>query len=140
LDLLTSSFSFALTLAMFLFYGFAYVDNLAWGFTANAIVAALFFFGLIVFASDLLSMPFSVYDTFVIEEKYGFNKTTPKTFVLDTIKGWLLGAVNRRRFAGAYYFHLSDNAKYVLDLCVDSDFGLYNFYGHVLFQPHCAAV
>ena len=91
--LLTSSFSFALTLAMFLFYGFAYVDNLAWGITANAIVAALFFFGLIMFASDLLSMPFSVYDTFVIEEKYGFNKTTPKTFVLDTIKGWLLGAL-----------------------------------------------
>lgn len=91
--LLTSSFSIALTLAMFLFYGFAYVDNLAWGFTANAIIAALFFFGLIMFASDLLSMPFSVYDTFVIEEKYGFNKTTPKTFVLDTIKGWLLGAL-----------------------------------------------
>jgi STE24 endopeptidase len=91
--LLTSSFSFTLTLAMFLFYGFAFVDNLAWGFTANAIVAALFFFGLIMFASDLLSMPFSVYDTFVIEEKYGFNKTTPKTLVLDTIKGWLLGAV-----------------------------------------------
>ncbi len=91
--LLTSSFSFTLTLAMFLFYGFAFVDNLAWGFTANAIVAALFFFGLIMFASDVLSMPFSVYDTFVIEEKYGFNKTTPKTFLLDTIKGWLLGAV-----------------------------------------------
>ena len=51
------------------------------------------FFGLIMFASDLLSMPFSVYDTFVIEEKYGFNKTTPKTFVLDTFKGWLLGAL-----------------------------------------------
>jgi STE24 endopeptidase len=91
--LISSSFSFALTLAMFLFYGFAFVDNLAWGFTANAIVAALFFFGLIMFASDLLSLPFSVYDTFVIEEKYGFNKTTPKTFVFDTIKGWLLGAV-----------------------------------------------
>jgi len=91
--LLTSSFSFALTLAMFLFYGFAFVDNLAWGFTVNAIVAALFFFGLIMFASDILSLPFSVYDTFVIEEKYGFNKTTPKTFVLDTIKGWLLGAL-----------------------------------------------
>ena len=91
--LLSSSFSFALTLAMFLFYGFAFVDNLAWGITANAIVAALFFFGLIMFASDILSMPFSVYDTFVIEEKYGFNKTTPKTFVLDTIKGWLIGAL-----------------------------------------------
>jgi len=91
--LISSSFSFALTLAMFLFYGFAFVDNLAWGFTASAILAALFFFGLIMFASDLLSLPFSVYDTFVIEEKYGFNKTTPKIFVFDTIKGWLLGAV-----------------------------------------------
>jgi len=46
-----------------------------------------------MFVSDILSLPFSVYDTFVIEEKYGFNKTTPKTFVLDTIKGWLLGAL-----------------------------------------------
>ncbi|KAF0237335.1 MAG: hypothetical protein FD181_1901 [Prolixibacteraceae bacterium] len=91
--LLTSSFSFALTLAMFLFFGFAFVDNLVWGFTENAIVAALFFFGLIMFASDLINMPFSIYDTFVIEEKYGFNKTTPKTFAFDSIKGWLLGAV-----------------------------------------------
>ncbi len=91
--LLSSSFSFALTLAMFLFFGFAFVDSLAWGLTANAIVAALFFFGVIMFASGILSIPFSVYDTFVIEEKYGFNKTTPKTFVLDTIKGWLIGGL-----------------------------------------------
>jgi STE24 endopeptidase len=91
--LLSSSFSFALTLAMFLFYGFAFVDSLVWGFTSSAILAALFFFGLIMFASDILSIPFSAYGTFVIEEKYGFNKTTPKTFVLDTIKGWLIGAL-----------------------------------------------
>jgi STE24 endopeptidase len=91
--LFSSSFSFALTLAMFLFLGFAFVDSLAWGVTANAILAALFFFGLIMFASDILSIPFSIYDTFVIEEKYGFNKTTPKTFVFDTLKGWLIGAL-----------------------------------------------
>jgi STE24 endopeptidase len=91
--LFSSSFSFALTLAMFLFFGFAFVDSLAWGVTANAILAALFFFGLIMFASDILSIPFSIYDTFVIEEKYGFNKTTPKTFVFDTLKGWLIGAL-----------------------------------------------
>ncbi len=92
-ELISGSFSFAVTLAMFLFYGFAFVDSLAWGITSNAIIAALFFFGLIMFASGLLGIPFSLYDTFVIEEKYGFNKTTPKTFVLDTIKGWLLGAL-----------------------------------------------
>ena len=46
-----------------------------------------------LFASQILSLPFSVYGTFVIEEKYGFNKTTPKTFVLDILKGWLLAIV-----------------------------------------------
>ncbi|HCE58002.1 MAG TPA: peptidase M48 [Prolixibacteraceae bacterium] len=91
--MISETFSFAVTLAMFLFAGFAFVDSLAWGFTANAILAALIFFGLLMFASDVLQTPFEVYDTFVIEEKYGFNKTTPKIFVFDKIKGWLLGAV-----------------------------------------------
>lgn len=91
--MISETFSFVVTLAMFLFAGFAFVDSLAWGFTANAILAALIFFGLLMFASDVLQTPFEVYDTFVIEEKYGFNKTTPKIFVLDKIKGWLLGAV-----------------------------------------------
>ncbi len=91
--LITGTFSFALTLAMFLFYGFALVDGWAWGYTANAILAALIFFGILMFASDVIQTPFSVYDTYVIEEKYGFNKTSPKTFVLDKIKGWLLGAL-----------------------------------------------
>jgi STE24 endopeptidase len=78
---------------MFLFFGFAFVNNLAWGFTSNAILAALIFFGIIMFASDLLGIPFSAYHTFVIEEKYGFNKTTPKTFVFDIIKGWIINAI-----------------------------------------------
>jgi STE24 endopeptidase len=91
--LISDSFSVAVTLAMFLFYGFAFVDNLAWGMTANAILAALIFFGLIMFTSNVLEIPFSVYDTFKIEEKYGFNKTTPKTFVSDIVKGWMVGGI-----------------------------------------------
>ncbi len=91
--ILTSCFSFAITLSMFLFFGFALVDGWAWSFTENAILAALIFFGILMFASDIINTPFSVYDTFKIEEKYGFNKTTPKTFVLDKLKGWLIGAV-----------------------------------------------
>lgn len=91
--MITGTFSFLILLAMFVFYGFAFVDSLAWDLTSKAIIAALVFFGIIMLASDLLNMPFSVYDTFVIEEKYGFNKTTPKTFVLDHLKGWILGAV-----------------------------------------------
>jgi STE24 endopeptidase len=91
--MITGTFGFILILAMFLFYGFAYVDSLVWSVTSNAIWAALLFFGILMFASDILNIPFSIYDTFVIEEKYGFNKTTPKTFVFDKIKGWLLGAL-----------------------------------------------
>ena len=91
--IITGSFSFAITLSMFLFYGFALVDKWAWQISANAILAALAFFGILMFASDLINTPFSVYGTFRIEEKYGFNKTTPRIFVLDKIKGWLIGAL-----------------------------------------------
>ncbi|MFW5699610.1 MAG: M48 family peptidase, partial [Bacteroidota bacterium] len=90
---LTSTFSLILILLMLFFEGFAFVDSLARQVADSPVVIALVFFGILMFASDLLSTPFSVYDTFVIEEKFGFNKTTPKTFVLDKLKGWLLGAI-----------------------------------------------
>jgi len=92
-SMFSSSFSFALILFMFLFSGFAWVNNWALSVTANPILTALTFFGILMLASDLLTTPFSVYDTFVIEEKFGFNKTTPKIFVLDKLKGYLLGVV-----------------------------------------------
>ncbi|WP_139854962.1 M48 family metallopeptidase [Aequorivita sinensis] len=91
--LLTSTISLIATLLFFFFDGFAYVDNLARSISNNEILIALVFFGIIMIASDILSTPFSYYSTFVIEEKYGFNKTTRKTFFLDKLKGWLMGAV-----------------------------------------------
>src|SRR4030042_3084488 len=90
---ITSSFSFMLILGMLLFGGFSYVDNWVRSFTEHPILLALLFFGILAIASDILNLPFAVYDVFVIEEKFGFNKTTPRTFILDKIKGWLLGAV-----------------------------------------------
>ncbi len=91
--LISGGFSFLLVLFMILFYGFAFVNKLAWNLTSSPIFAALIFFGIILLASDILTLPLSVYHTFVIEEKYGFNKTKPRTFVLDKIKGWLLSAI-----------------------------------------------
>ncbi|WP_340114216.1 M48 family metallopeptidase [Maribellus mangrovi] len=91
--MLTSSFSMAITLGMFLFYGFALVDGWVWDITSSAILAAIIFFGILMFASDLINLPFSVYDTFKIEQKYGFNTTTPKTFIFDKLKGWVVSAV-----------------------------------------------
>ena len=78
------------TLLFFIFEGFAFVDHIARSFSDNAIVITLIFFGIIMFASDILSLPFSYYATFVIEEKFGFNKTSKKTFAFDKIKGWLM--------------------------------------------------
>lgn len=53
----------------------------------------LFFFGILFIVSDILSTPFSVYNTFVIEEKYGFNKSTVKLFVMDKLKGYVLAII-----------------------------------------------
>ena len=58
-------------------------------FSFQFIHTGLFFLVLFV-VSDIISLPFTCYNTFVIEEKYGFNKTTVNTFVLDKIKGYIL--------------------------------------------------
>jgi STE24 endopeptidase len=70
--------------------GFAFLDNWIRQYTDNPILLALMFFGILGFIADFLGTPFSVYATFVIEERFGFNKTTVKTFILDKLKGWLL--------------------------------------------------
>jgi STE24 endopeptidase len=88
-----SSFNFIIILLMLLLGGFAYVDSLAREVSSNPIIVALVFFGILMFASDLINTPFGIYDTFIIEEKFGFNKTTPKTFISDKFKGWVLGGI-----------------------------------------------
>ena len=91
--ILTSTFSLVITLLFFLLDGFEFVDNIARSYSDNPIIIALIFFGIIMIGSDFISTPFSYYKTFVIEEKFGFNKTTHKTFIFDKIKGWLMMAV-----------------------------------------------
>lgn len=89
----SSTFSTLLVLLMFVFGGFAVVDNIAGSFTDNLIFKGLIFFGILAIGSDILNTPFSIYHTFVIEQKFGFNKTTPKTFIFDKIKGLLLSVI-----------------------------------------------
>lgn len=83
----SSLFSLILTLGFLVFDGFEIVDNLARKYSDNTIIIGLLFFGIIIIASDIITTPFSYYKTFVIEEGFGFNKMTKKTFVLDKIKG-----------------------------------------------------
>lgn len=89
----TDTYSLALLLLMLFLGGFAWLDSFIRQYTENHVLMALLFFGALGFASDILSLPFSIYRTFVIEEKFGFNKTTVKTFITDKLKGWLLGLI-----------------------------------------------
>jgi STE24 endopeptidase len=87
---ITSLFSLITTLLFFFLNGFSIVDEIARGFSNNIIIITLIFFGIIIIGSDIISIPFSLYKTFVIEEKFGFNKSTKKLFFLDKIKGLLM--------------------------------------------------
>lgn len=89
----SSTFSIALTLVFLMFGGFEYVDGLARRFSENPIIIALLFFGIIMLASDIISAPFAYYRTFVIEERFGFNKTSKKTFWMDKLKGLVMMAI-----------------------------------------------
>src|ERR1017187_2143309 len=91
--IITSIFNLCLMLVMLFCHGFAYVDNLVSNYTGTPIFTALLFFGILALAMDLLSMPFSLYSTFVIEERFGFNKTTAKTYIMDKIKGLFIGLI-----------------------------------------------
>lgn len=92
-SLITSSVSFVLIIAMLLMGGFGILDNFIRQYTENSILSALLFFGIIGFVFDLIMTPFAVYDTFVIEQKFGFNTTSVKTFIFDKIKTWLLAII-----------------------------------------------
>ncbi|NTW49913.1 MAG: M48 family metallopeptidase [Chlorobiales bacterium] len=83
-------------ITLFLFWflgGFDFVDQVvrSWGY--GSIVTGLAYIGVLVAAQGVLSYPFSLYHTFVLEEKFGFNKTTLSTFILDQIKGLALGVL-----------------------------------------------
>ena len=89
----SAAFSFVLSVGMLLGGGFGWFDDLLRQYIDNDVVLALTFFGILMLASDLITLPFQLYATFVIEERYGFNKTTISTFFLDKRKGYLLAGL-----------------------------------------------
>jgi STE24 endopeptidase len=92
-EIIHSTFSLAILLVFWTLGGFGWLDGIARGLISAEIPAGLVFLGLLFVGHTLIHLPFSIYDTFVIEEKFGFNKTTPKTFAIDQFKGLLLAAV-----------------------------------------------
>lgn len=89
-----------ITLSFILLGGFAWLDGIVDGWFGGTIPRGIAYGALLALGGTLLSIPFSIYSTFVIEEKYGFNKTTPKTFVLDIVKNLgLMAAIGMPIFA-----------------------------------------
>jgi len=87
---ISSIYSLLILLLFFYFDGFLILDNYCRLLFDSELIISLSFFGIIYFGNDLLSIPFSIYHTFIIEEKFGFNKTTKKTYIIDKLKSWLL--------------------------------------------------
>jgi len=90
LSLWSSTLNLAVIIVMLVAGGFALVDNIARSMSGNNIIISLTFFGIIGIASELINLPFSWYDTFVIEKKFGFNTMTRHTFITDQIKSWFI--------------------------------------------------
>jgi len=88
-----SSFNFLFILAIFFLGGFGWLDTLLRNFTNKPIPLTLLFFGVLLLVSDLVTLPFQWYRTFVIEEKYGFNTTKAKIFITDKLKTYLIAAI-----------------------------------------------
>ena len=86
----TSSFDLIVILLVIFLGLFNTIDLWLRDFGFSPIISGLIFFGVLFFIQDIVSTPFSLYRTFVIEEKFGFNKTTPKTYILDKLKSYLL--------------------------------------------------
>jgi STE24 endopeptidase len=89
----SSTVNLAVIIIMIAAGGFAFADDLARDISQNPVIVALVFFLMIGLASDFINLPFSWYDTFVIEKKYGFNKMTRRTFITDRLKSWLLALI-----------------------------------------------
>ncbi|NTV47848.1 MAG: M48 family metallopeptidase, partial [Chlorobiales bacterium] len=111
-------------IVLFLFWflgGFNFVDQIVRGLGYGSIVTGLVYIGILIVAQGALSFPFSLYHTFVLEEKFGFNKTTLGTFMVDQIKGIVLGVVlGAPLLAGILWFfdHVGPSAWLWCWLCL----------------------
>lgn len=91
--LVNDTFSTFTTILFIFFGGFNLVDKWVQTLSENSTVQGLLFFGVLMSAASLLSIPFSYYQTFVIEEKFGFNKSSKGTFFKDLLKNGVLSLI-----------------------------------------------
>lgn len=91
--MVTGVFDLCVMLAFWFVGGFNLLDKFIRAFGYGTIVNGLLFIGFLLLAKMVISLPFSLYSTFVIEERFGFNRTTPMVFVADLFKGLALSII-----------------------------------------------
>lgn len=111
-SLIVNSFTFFLLLVFWFSGGFNWLDQVVRGWNFAPLMNGLLYIGILLFASNILTLPFSIYRTFIIEERFGFNRTTPHTYILDQLKGLslilllggplLAGILALFQYAGSY--------------------------------------
>ena len=89
-SLISDLVSTLVTLAIFAFGGFGLFDAAARAVSGHPVVQALVFWGIFYLLSWVISIPFDLYRTFVIEQRFGFNRTTPGLFAADAVKSLLM--------------------------------------------------
>lgn len=92
LSMWSSAFSLLLMITLVYSRSFAWLLIYISGYTSDIMFQTILFFGIFALLSDVLQLPFSLYSTFVVEQKFGFNRTSLRTFFLDKLKGYLLAA------------------------------------------------
>ena len=90
LSLVESSFNLLILLAFWFSGGFSWFDRVVTGWNCVPVITGLLYIGILLFVYSIIKLPFDIYGTFVIEERFGFNKITPRTFLLDMLKGFIL--------------------------------------------------
>ena len=89
ISLISNLCSFTLIISLLCFNGYGYINDFSLNYDSSYIQSGIFFI-ILYLISIMISIPFSYYNTFVIEENFGFNKTTKKTFFLDIIKSFII--------------------------------------------------
>ena len=88
-----SSFDLLIFLSFWIIGGFGWLSTIIIEIGHGPVISGLLFFSILFLSAGLMNLPFEIHETFKIEAKFGFNKTTRSTFISDKIKGLFLGAL-----------------------------------------------
>ena len=98
-ELVVSTVELATLLVFWFLGGFEVLDQLVRRFRLAPVLDGLLYLGILSVGREILTLPFTIYHTFVIEQRYGFNRTTVDTFILDRLKEWLISGLLMAGFA-----------------------------------------